>query len=95
MFESLFNGYAPGLSVELEPTVISQLFILSYFHGFISFVGSKPAAFAVCFESYSTYRAQKVMNIHDLLVSEHYRGQGLGKVCIIGRSTSISTLFIP
>ncbi|WP_413113583.1 GNAT family N-acetyltransferase [Thaumasiovibrio sp. DFM-14] len=79
IFESLFSEYLSGLSVELDPTVISQLFALSYFYGFISFVDNQPAGFAVCFESFSTYRAQRVMNIHDFMVSDSFRGQGVGK----------------
>jgi GNAT superfamily N-acetyltransferase len=84
MFDSLFNEYKLGLPVELEPTVVGQLFELPYFHGFICFFGNKPAGFAVCFESYSTYRAKKVMNIHDFMVSGHFRGQGLGRVQLNG-----------
>ncbi|WP_299692129.1 GNAT family N-acetyltransferase [uncultured Vibrio sp.] len=84
IFESLFREYLSGFSAELNPTVISQLFALPYFHGFISCVDNKPAGFAVCFESFSTYRAQRVMNIHDFMVSDNFRGKGLGKAQLNG-----------
>ncbi|HHY0383045.1 TPA: hypothetical protein ACVU3Y_004463 [Vibrio parahaemolyticus] len=61
IFETLFKEYLSGFSVELDPSVIARLFALPYFYGFISFVDNKPAGFAVCFESFSTYRAQKLI----------------------------------
>ena len=84
IFETLFREYLSGFSVELDPSVIAQLFALPYFHGFISFVDNKPAGFAVCFESFSTYRAQRVMNIHDFMVSDSFRGKGVGKAQLNG-----------
>ncbi|MFM4826915.1 hypothetical protein ACEUDJ_19050 [Aeromonas bivalvium] len=64
IFETLFREYLFGFSVELDPPVIAQLFSLPYFHGFISFVNNKPDGFAVCFESFSTYRAQRVVTLN-------------------------------
>ncbi|WP_180797932.1 GNAT family N-acetyltransferase [Vibrio parahaemolyticus] len=84
VFETLFREYLSGFSVELDLSVITQLFALPCFHGFISFVDSKPSGFAVCFESFSTYRAQRVMNIHDFMVSESFRGKGVGKAQLSG-----------
>ncbi len=79
IFETLFREYLSGFSVELDLSVTAQLFALPYFHGFIRFVDNKPAGFAVCFESFSTYRAQRVMNIHDFMVSDNFRSKGVGK----------------
>ena len=83
-FEALFNEYSSALSANIESHVVKQLFELSYFHGFICCVDNEPAAFAVCFESYSTYRAMKVLNIHDFMVSSIYRGKGVGKALLSG-----------
>lgn len=79
VFKSLLKEYLSEFNVELDSTVVDQLFSLPYFYGFISFIENKPAGFAVCFESFSTYHAQRVMNIHDFMVSERYRGKGVGK----------------
>ena len=83
-FEMLFNEYSEALSVGIEPQVVRRLFELPYFHGFICDLEGEAAAFAVCFESYSTYRAKKVLNIHDLMVSSNYRGKGVGKALLNG-----------
>ncbi|EHH2514726.1 GNAT family N-acetyltransferase [Vibrio parahaemolyticus] len=84
IFETLFKEYLSGFSVELDPSVIARLFALPYFYGFISFVDNKPAGFAVCFESFSTYRAQRVMNIHDFMVSDNFRSKGVGRAQLNG-----------
>ncbi|MEF1330643.1 GNAT family N-acetyltransferase [Vibrio sp. M260121] len=84
IFEALFREYLSGFTVELDLSVIAQLFALPYFHGFISVVDDKPAGFVVCFESFSTYRAQRVMNIHDFMVSGNFRGKGVGKAQLNG-----------
>ncbi|HHP0494328.1 TPA: N-acetyltransferase family protein [Vibrio harveyi] len=84
IFKTLFKEYLSGFSVELDLSVIAQLFALPYFHGFISFIDNKPAGFAVCFESFSTYCAQRVLNIHDFMVSYNFRGKGVGKAQLNG-----------
>nr|WP_245680797.1 GNAT family N-acetyltransferase [Veronia pacifica] len=84
IFETLFREYFSGLSVKRDPSVVVQLYALPYFHGFISFIDNKPAGCAVCYESFSTYRAQKVMNIHDFMVSDSFRGKGVGKAQLNG-----------
>lgn len=82
LFQSLFEEYASDLCPETRTASLIQLFELPYFHGFICFVDNQPAACAVCYESFSTYRAMKMLNIHDFMVSGHYRGQGLGKILL-------------
>ena len=80
----LFNEYSSALSTNIDTNIIEKLFKLPYFHGFICNVNDKPAAFAVCFESYSTYRSKKVLNIHDFMVASNYRSKGVGKVLLHG-----------
>ncbi|RKF17390.1 GNAT family N-acetyltransferase [Alginatibacterium sediminis] len=77
--DSLFQEYSSGVSASIDSTIVSQLLELPYFRGFLCFADNKPAGFAVCFESYSTYRARKVLNIHDFMVSNRYCGKGLAK----------------
>ncbi|TOF33653.1 GNAT family N-acetyltransferase [Vibrio parahaemolyticus] len=84
IFEAMFKEYLSGFSVELDLSVIAQLFALPFFHGFISFVDNKPAGLAVFFESFSAYRAQRVMNIHDFMVLDSFRGKGVGKAQLNG-----------
>ncbi len=82
--ESLFQEYSSGVSAAIDSTIVNQLFDLPYFHGFLCFKDNEPQGFAVCFESYSTYRAKKVLNIHDFMISSCARGKGLGKLLLQG-----------
>ncbi len=83
-FKCLFEEYASDLNEEIRTASINHLFELPYFQGFICFVDDQPAACAVCYESFSTYRAMKMLNIHDFMVSERFRGKGLGKDLLQG-----------
>ncbi len=80
--EALFREYSSDASAPIESTIVSQLFEFPYFHGFLCFSDTAPLGFAVCFESFSTYRARKVLNIHDFMISSNARGQGLGKLLL-------------
>ncbi len=43
------------------------------------YVDDKPAAMANCFEGFSTFLCKPLINIHDFMVSKHYRGQGISQ----------------
>ncbi|EJG1067345.1 GNAT family N-acetyltransferase [Vibrio parahaemolyticus O1] len=82
--ETLFREYSSDVSASIESTIVKQLFELPYFHGFLCVHDNEAVGFAVCFESFSTYRARKVLNIHDFMISSNARGLGLGKLLLSG-----------
>ncbi|MEC9092577.1 MAG: GNAT family N-acetyltransferase [Planctomycetota bacterium] len=45
----------------------------------IGYVDGAPAALANCFFGFSTFAAQKLVNIHDLMVSKEFRRTGLSQ----------------
>ncbi len=45
----------------------------------IASVDDVPAGLANCFWGYSTFAAQPLINIHDIIVDEAFRGQGVAK----------------
>ncbi len=73
--EGLFLEYSSTVALD----IVDKLSSLIYFTGFILYVDKNPAGFAVCFESFSTYRSQPVLNIHDFMIAKAFRGTGLGK----------------
>ncbi|WED29478.1 GNAT family N-acetyltransferase [Vibrio sp. DW001] len=73
--ERLFLEYSSTVAVD----IVDRLSSLTYFIGFILYVDKNPAGFSVCFESFSTYRSQPVLNIHDFMIANAFRGAGLGK----------------
>lgn len=46
---------------------------------FLAFVNSEPAGMAVCFEGFSTFAAKPLINIHDFIVKNEFRGLGIGR----------------
>lgn len=46
---------------------------------FLAFVGNEPAGLATCFRGFSTFTARPLINIHDLVVPQAYRGRGIGR----------------
>lgn len=49
---------------------------------FMGFAEDKPIAMAICFVGFSTFKAKQLINIHDLIVHESHRGQGIGSQLI-------------
>ncbi|TQV84923.1 GNAT family N-acetyltransferase [Aliikangiella coralliicola] len=49
----------------------------------IAYIDEKPAGLANCFESFSTFKCQPLMNIHDIIVSSQFRGQGICKQLLV------------
>jgi ribosomal protein S18 acetylase RimI-like enzyme len=51
-------------------------------HVFLSESSSKVVGMAICFLGFSTFKAKPLINIHDLIVLEAFRGQGIGGALI-------------
>jgi len=45
----------------------------------IAFDGGKPIGLINCFQTFSTFKCKPVLNIHDVIVREDYRRQGIAK----------------
>lgn len=49
---------------------------------FIAWLDSEPVGLINCFEGYSTFKAQPLMNVHDVAVLPSVRGQGIGQALL-------------
>ncbi len=45
---------------------------------FIAYFDNEPAGLINCFEGFSTFKCQPLVNIHDLAVKPEFRGKGIG-----------------
>jgi ribosomal protein S18 acetylase RimI-like enzyme len=64
-------GRLPAMLRELPTTLV-----------LLAFDGEQVVGAAVCFFGLSTFRAQPLLNIHDLAVLPPYRGKGIGKALL-------------
>ena len=51
-------------------------------HVVLALVDKQPAGLAVCIEGFSTFACKPLLNIHDIIVSQAYRGQGLSRLLL-------------
>lgn len=49
---------------------------------FIAYADDRPVGLAICFVGFSTFAARPLLNIHDVVVAPHVRGQGVGKTLL-------------
>lgn len=52
------------------------------FHGVLARVDGRPAGLILAFEGFSTFACQPLLNLHDVVVTEAHRGQGLARAML-------------
>jgi ribosomal protein S18 acetylase RimI-like enzyme len=72
------GGDAP-LADAVKQNLCSALSARSYMNSFICYVDNKPAGFANCIESFSTFNCKPLLNIHDFAVKPEFRGLQLSQ----------------
>ena len=65
-----------GGSQPLAESVKSKL---PHAFGIISYVNNQPAGLVNCFEAFSTFKCKPLINIHDVVVVNEFRGLGLSQ----------------
>jgi ribosomal protein S18 acetylase RimI-like enzyme len=75
-------GGGRGLSEYTKTNLISELAIRKTARIIIALLDDKPAGLVTCLEGFSTFACQPLLNIHDVIVSAPYRGQGLSKLML-------------
>lgn len=85
-FTALVNSYAQdpmggnqALSDKTQTQLCPQLARFNHAYSFICYVDNKPAGLINCFLGFSTFKAQALLNIHDVFIKTEYRGLGLSK----------------
>lgn len=81
---NLMNTYASGimgggrgLSEFTKTHLARELHKRNHLFTLLGFDGIKPVALANCVEGFSTFACKPLVNIHDLVVAEDYRRQGV------------------
>lgn len=83
---NLLNGYAldpmggaEALNEYSRTNLVSALSKIPHAFTVLAYVDDKPAGLVNCFEGFSTFACKPVINIHDVTVSENFRGLGLSQ----------------
>ncbi|MCH8568873.1 MAG: GNAT family N-acetyltransferase [Balneolales bacterium] len=75
-------GLGQPLSDFVRENLIEELDELPTAVSLLAFIGDKPVGLANCFLGVSSFRAKRLLNIHDLAVVPEYRGRGIGKLLL-------------
>lgn len=75
-------GGGQPLTEEAKARLCADLSMRPDAFSFIAWLGGKPVGLINCIEGYSTFKAQPLMNIHDVVVERGHRGQGIAQALL-------------
>ena len=75
-------GGGEGLTQDVKARLCDDLAARPTAASFIAWLGDEPVGLVNCIEGYSTFKAQPLMNIHDIAVLPAHRGQGVGQALL-------------
>ena len=85
----LLNAYAADpmgggkpLPDEIQNCIAKKLSEIDYAVSVIAYVNAEPAGLVNCFEGFSTFLCKPLLNIHDMIVLQKYRGIGLSQMLL-------------
>jgi ribosomal protein S18 acetylase RimI-like enzyme len=70
-------GGGTALSVDVKANIVEELSNIPHAFSIIAYVDNQPAGLVNCFDAFSTFECQPIVNIHDLVVLSEYRGRGV------------------
>ena len=76
-------GGGAGLSDYAKANLVDALNAQPTFHGALAFAGQKAVGLINCFTGFSTFAAQPLLNIHDIVVHADLRGRGIGQALLL------------
>ena len=82
-------GGGAGLSGYARERLVGELGRRPGAHVVLALVDGQAAGLAICFEGFSTFLCKPLLNIHDLVVSQGYRGRGIAGR-LLARAESIA-----
>ena len=72
-------GGGSALADEVKANLADALAARPGAHVLLAWVDGEPAGVATCFEGFSTFACQPLLNIHDVAVHPAHRGHGIGR----------------
>lgn len=75
-------GGGEGLTQDVKDRLCHDLALRADAASFIAWLDGAPVGLVNCIEGYSTFKAQPLMNIHDIAVLPGHRGAGVGQALL-------------
>lgn len=79
IYASGLTGGGEGLSASAKANLPAELAKRPTARVVLAFADDEPAGLVIAFEGFSTFECRPLLNIHDVVVAEKFRGQGLSK----------------
>lgn len=75
-------GGGEPLTDFVKDNLASALSKIPHAFSVICYVDGKPAGLINCFENFSTFQCKPLINIHDIVVSQRFRGLGISQLML-------------
>jgi ribosomal protein S18 acetylase RimI-like enzyme len=72
-------GGGQSLSTVVKECLVHELSKIPHAFSVIAYADGVPAGLVNCFEAFSTFSCRPLVNVHDVVVIDKYRGNGIGK----------------
>ena len=75
-------GGSTPLADDVRAGLVEQLRGEAGYCGAIAWLGGEPVGLINCFRGFSTFAARPLLNVHDLVVRDGWRGRGIGRALL-------------
>jgi len=75
-------GGGAELDEQVRRNVAAELAKIPHAFSIICYIDDKPAGLMNCFEGFSTFKCKPLINIHDLVVENEFRGLGVSQLML-------------
>lgn len=72
-------GGGAGVPVDVQEHLALEMSKRPHAFSVLAFVAGEPVGMVNCFEGFSTFACRPLVNIHDVMVLEAFRGQGISQ----------------
>jgi len=72
-------GGGQPLNKSIQDNLVQELAKLPHAFSILAYVDGNPAGLINCFDAFSTFSCKPLINIHDVIVKNEYRGNGLSQ----------------
>ena len=79
MYATDAMGGGEALPEQVQKNLVDRMSERSYIHSAIAYVDGEAAGLINYIEGFSTFKAQPLLNVHDVAVKPEFRGQGLSR----------------